>query len=80
MFNGQNKLKYSASSIQKLMKHYIGESTSFHTLRHSFSTFAIDNGTPLPVLQKTLGHSSSKTTELYLHLSNKSLNQLRTVI
>lgn len=80
VFNGQNSLQYSNSSIQKIFKKYISEKESYHFLRHAYGTFAIDNGVPLPVLQKTMGHSSSKTTEIYLHLSNKSLLQMETAI
>jgi integrase/recombinase XerD len=80
VFNGQKKLKYSTSSIQNIFKKYISKNESFHFLRHSYGTFAVDSGTPLPVLQKTMGHNSSKTTEIYLHLSNKSLNQIKTAI
>jgi len=80
VFNGQNKLKYSTSSIQNIFKKHISKNESYHWLRHNYGTFAVDNGTPLPVLQKTMGHSSSKTTAIYLHLSNKSLNQMKTAI
>jgi integrase len=80
VFNGQFKNQYSASSIQRVVKKYIHPKASFHLLRHSHSTYAIDNGTPLPVLQKELGHTSPTTTSIYLHLSTKSLNQLQQAI
>lgn len=47
---------------------------------NSYATYAIDNGTPLPVLQKELGHNSPNTTEIYVHLSKKSLQQLKQAI
>lgn len=80
VFNGQSKSQYSTTSIQKIVKNYIHFKASYHILRHSYSTYAIDNGTPLPVLQKSLGHTSPNTTAIYLHLSNKSTEQLKQVI
>jgi integrase/recombinase XerD len=36
-----------------------------HTLRRAFATYHAENGLPLPLLQKLLGHSSVRTTVLY---------------
>ncbi len=44
-----------------------------HTLRHSFATHLIENSTSRDYVQAMLGHRSSSTTELYIHISNKSL-------
>jgi integrase len=45
----------------------IGKRVTMHVLRHSFATHAIEQGTPLPVLQKLLGHSHLETTSIYTH-------------
>lgn len=80
VFNGQFKLKYSASSIQRVVKNHIDPKASYHYLRHSYATYAIDNGTELKPLSISMGHNSTKTTEVYHHLSNKSLKTIKQAI
>ncbi len=50
---------------------------SVHTLRHSFATQLIENCVDLTIAQVLLGHRSLKTTEIYLHLTNKQLRKLK---
>jgi site-specific recombinase XerD len=76
LFNGQISNKYSIGSCQKLYKRHIDASSSIHTLRHSSFTNLLENGTDLRVIQKIAGHSSSKTTEIYTHVSNSLLKRV----
>lgn len=80
VFSGQFKDQYSASSIQNLVKKYISPKDSFHLLRHSYSTFALDNGTEIGALSASLGHNSVKTTQIYFHVSKRTLKTIKQAI
>ncbi len=82
LFEGRNGGKYSAKSVQNILKHAvlragITKHATVHTLRHSFATHLLENGTDLRYIQELLGHSSSKTTEIYTHVSKKSIGKIR---
>ena len=82
LFEGQECGQYSARSIQTFFQEIckkagIKKKVSVHTLRHSFATHLLENGTDLRYIQVLLGHESSKTTEIYTHVTTKGIDQIK---
>ncbi len=82
VFNGQDGGQYSDESIQAVfrkavLKCGILKHVTVHTLRHSFATHLLEHGVNLRYIQTLLGHSSSKTTEIYTHVTNKGLFDIK---
>ena len=83
LFEGQNAgEQYSAKSLQSILKQALQKTgikkpVTLHWLRHSYATHLLESGTDLRYIQELLGHSSSKTTEIYTHVSTKNIQQIK---
>lgn len=81
LFEGAKGHQYSQSSVNNTLKKLasragVNKRVSAHMIRHSYATHMMDKGVSLRFIQELLGHKSSKTTEIYTHVSQKNIKDL----
>ena len=81
LFEGDNRKQYGRSSVHHIIKRArmtagIEKQVTAHTFRHSFATHLLEQGTDIRYIQVLLGHNSPKTTAIYTHISNLSLQKI----
>ncbi len=85
LFEGQGGGRYSVESVysvfkQSLRRAGINKDVGVHSLRHSYATHLHESGLDIKYIQELLGHKSSRTTEIYTHVSRRNLFAIKSPI
>ena len=82
LFNSNRGGKLTTTSLQKMFRKSlantrINKPATFHSLRHSFATHLLENGTDVRYVQELLGHSNIRTTQIYTQVTNPKLKNIK---
>jgi site-specific recombinase XerD len=82
LFESNRGGKLTAATAQKVFyqcatRAGIQKDASFHSLRHSFATHLLENGVDVRYVQELLGHANIRTTQIYTHVTNPKLRNIK---
>ena len=85
LFEGQSGGRYSSESVYRVFKQSLGRAgidkeVGVHSLRHSYATHLHESGLDIRYIQELLGHKSTRTTEIYTHISRRNIMEIRSPI
>jgi site-specific recombinase XerD len=82
LFEGQTRDNISESTVDAIFKDALKKANvqkkvGIHALRHAFATHLLEQGVALPIIQQMMGHTSVRTTSLYLHVQQHSIQAVQ---